>query len=621
MAVAEAGEKKESRPRPNPRALWRFLRMQTAYAPQFVALMLLSLVLSALGLAIPVLKQIGIDEGIGARNLPRLMQIVWLSFGVIVVQVVAGYAQAYFACWLGQAAIHGLRTRLFAHLEGLSLSFYDRFGHGEIISRMINDLDAANQLVTSGLSALLADLVTLVAISVILFAYDWRLALAVHAVLPLTILVATVMGPRMHRSWMSTRETLAQITTRLNETVHGIRVVRGFAQRPRFLREFDALNEANQEANIRAAKAFGAFLPPIEMCMTLGVAIVFGYGGWLIYRQEMRVGVALAFVMLLQRQFEPIFRLSEFFATVQRALVGLERAFEILDTPVDVADPAEPRALGPVQTVVFDEVSFSYDGRRPVGDSTGDPPPEVLREIFIEARRGDSIALVGPTGAGKSTIVKLLARHYDPKTGAVRVNATDIRHVALESLRGQMAIVQQETHLFSGTIRDNIRYGRPDATEDQVIEAARVANAHEFIADLPRGYDTDVQERGLRLSNGQRQLISFARAVLVSPTMLILDEATSSVDPLTEKRIRDALRVLLHDRIAFIIAHRLSTVSESSQILVIDEGRVVDRGRHSELMGRCDLYRSLYHRRFREDDTEQALVPVPAAEGSPRTEP
>ncbi|HOS92351.1 MAG TPA: ATP-binding cassette domain-containing protein, partial [Armatimonadota bacterium] len=221
----------------------------------------------------------------------------------------------------------------------------------------------------------------------------------------------------------------------------------------------------------------------------------------------------------------------------------------------------------------------------------------------------------------KSTIVKLLARHYDPKAGAVRVNATDIRDVALESLRGQMAIVQQETHLFSGSIRDNIRYGRPDATDEQVVEAARIANAHEFISDLPRGYDTDVQERGLRLSNGQRQLISFARAVLASPAVLILDEATSSVDPLTEKRIRDALRVLLHDRIAFMIAHRLSTVSESSQILVIDEGRVVDRGRHSELIDRCDLYRTLYHRRFREDDTEQTLLPAPATEGPTRTEP
>jgi len=621
MAIAELSEKKESRPRPNPRALWRFLRMQAAYAPQFVALMLLSLVLAALGLVIPVLKQIGIDEGIVARNVPRLIQVVWMSLGVIVVQVVAGYAQAYCACWLGQAAIHGLRTRLFAHLQGLSLSFYDRFGHGEIISRMINDLDAANQLVTSGLSALLADLVTLVAISVILFVYDWRLALAVHAVLPLTILVATILGPRMHRAWMSTRETLAQITTRLNETVFGIRVVKGFAQRPRFVREFDAFNEANQDANIQAAKAFGAFLPPIEMCMTLGVATVFGYGGWLIFRQEMKVGVALAFVMLLQRQFDPIFRLSEFFATVQRALVGLERVFEILDTPTDVADPVKPQALEPAEVVVFDQVSFSYDGRRAEAGADQGPPPEVLRDIAIEARRGESVALVGPTGAGKSTIVKLLARHYDPDAGTVRVNGADIRDVALESLRGQMAMVQQETHLFSGTIRDNIRYGRPDATEDQVIDAARIANAHEFISDLPHGYDTDVQERGLRLSNGQRQLISFARAVLASPAVLILDEATSSVDPLTEKGIRDALRVLLRDRIAFMIAHRLSTVSESSQILVIDDGRVVDRGRHSELVDRCDLYRSLYHRRFREDDTEQAPLSARATEGATRTEP
>jgi len=593
-------DENEPKRKANPRVLLRFFAMQTGHTARFAGVTAISILLAGLSLAPPWLMQVAIDEGITQGDIPRLWWATAWTFAVTLLQVALGCVSAYLICWLGETSIHRLRVRMFRHMQGLSLSFHDKHGAGEVISRVINDLNAAGELISGGLTGLVADVLTIIAIGVIMFAYNWKLALAVHAVLPVMGLLVAFLGPRMHDAWMATRETVAKITSRMNETVEGIRIIKGFAQEARALREFDEDNVANREAGVKAATAFGVFRPTVEMAQAVGICIIFGYGGTMVVRGDMAIGIAVMFVLYFSRQFEPVWRLSELFTSFQRALGGLERVFEVIDTESDVREAADADELGPAEEITFEDIQFAY------GDG-----PKVVHGINIRARRGQSIALVGPTGAGKSTIIKLLARHYDPTGGVIRVDGRDIREATLESLRGQMAMVQQETLLFSGSIRDNIAFGKPDATGPEIDEAARMVGIHEFVAELPDGYDTDVQERGVRLSSGQRQLLCFARALLVSPRVLILDEATSSVDPRTERRIRDALHTLLKDRISFIIAHRLSTVVEADQILVMDGGTIIDRGRHAELLERCDLYRSLYERRFKEDYEES--LPLEAA--------
>jgi len=574
------------------RSAWRALSLLSGYLPQFIVTCILTLILTLCTLILPRLKQIGIDEGIVARNLSRLTQVALFIAAVHCLNVVAGIAQSILLNWLGQQAVHNLRCRLFSHLQRLSMDFFERREPGNIISRVINDMDAINELLTSGLISLFSDLVMLIGISVMLFRYHWKLALALHVILPLMAILAFIIQRHIHAVFMRCRETIAEVTAHLHETVAGIRVIKSLARESQCAAEFAKRNVENQNANIAAARLWATVFPILELVNAGGLIIIFSFGGILVLRHEITIGVAMAFVFYLNQWFDPVRRLTELFATFQRALVGIERIYEILDTEPTVRDAPDAIEAPPFSgRVRFENVGFTYDGTT-----------KVLHNITLQADPGETVALVGATGAGKSTTIKLLTRMYDPQEGRITIDGYDIRKLTTESLRRQMAIVPQDMFLFSGTVGDNIRFAKPEASDEEVRRVASLVNAAEFIEQLPQGYETDVHERGVKLSVGQRQLIAFARALLANPRILILDEATSSVDRLTESYIQEATRSLLANRVSFVIAHRLSTIVNADKILVIDKGRIIDQGKHAELLTRCPLYRNLYERGFKEPE-------------------
>jgi len=585
---SEYHDSHEPRKRPHPRVLlraWSFLRPYRAF---WIGVLLLTLLGALTTLAGPWLKQKGIDQGISARNAPFLFRIVWISLAVYLLGVITNFFQGQLLTWLGQKAVHDLRVALFTHLQTLSLDFYEKQQPGKIISRAINDLEAVSDLITGGLIGTVADGITLIGVAIILFRYDAALAAMVMSLLPLLVLMAFLFQGHIHNIFTRARETIAALTSFLHETVAGIRVVKSLAREDLSEDRFSHLNAQNRDANVAIGTVFAAFMPAVEIINAIAICMVFWYGGMHIRSHQMTLGIVIAFLLYVGQFFDPVRRLMEMFASVPRALVGFNRIAEILDMQPSVKDAPEAKPLPPVQQQVeFRAVNFSYDGRHPI-----------LQDISLLANLGQVVALVGPTGAGKSSMVKLLTRMYDVQEGAILIDGVDIRQITQGSLRAQMGMVQQETFLFAGSVKDNLRYARPEATDAEVEQAAKTVYAHEFIMRLPRGYDTDISERGVRLSGGQRQLVSFARAVLRNPRILILDEATSSVDHFTEVHIQEALNTLLQNRLSFIIAHRISTVRDADQILVLDQGRIIARGRHTALAADCPLYRRLYEQRF-----------------------
>jgi ATP-binding cassette subfamily B protein/subfamily B ATP-binding cassette protein MsbA len=529
-----------------------------------------------------------------------------IMFGLLGTYIAGAAASRFQFLWMGevgQRTLTKLRTEIFGAVQRLSLSFFDRQPAGDLMSRLVNDTDVLNQLLGQGLVQILGSIFGLLGIIVAMFVLDWRLALISFSVVPVMLFLTDLFSRRARTAFRKTRESIGDVSSEIQEEIAGVKVAQAFTRTNANQERFARRNAANRDANVSANAITSAFTPVIDLLSTIATAMVAGYGGWLVLQNQITVGVVVAFVTYVQIFFRPIQALASFYTTAQAALAAAERIFGLVDTKPDLTDSPTAVTMPAITgTVVFDRVSFSYAARPGSMASASDARQAtlVLQDVSLTATPGQTIAIVGPTGAGKTTLVNMIGRFYDVVGGAVRIDGYDVREVTRQSLRSQMGVVLQESFLFAGTIMENIRYGRLGASDEEVYAAARAANAHEFIERLPDGYQTRVGERGGGISQGQRQLIGIARAILADPRILILDEATSSVDTRTEALIQQALRVLLKGRTSFVIAHRLSTIREADQVLVMQQGQIVERGTHDQLLAEDGLYAELYRRQFRD---------------------
>lgn len=580
------------------KAARRMLAYLAPYRRELLLVLGLTLVAAVATAAAPVLIGRAIDEAIANRDAAWLTQLMLWLLLVYLVGAAAGRTQFRLMGAIGQRTLARMRGEIFDSLQRLSLRFFDRQPAGDLMSRLTNDTDVLNQLFGQGLVQVLGSLFGLVGLLIAMVALDWHLALVSFAVMPLILLTTNLFARMSRRAFRRTRESLGDVSAEIQEEIAGVKVAQAFSRTAVNQQRFARRNAANRDANVTATAITSAFNPAVEVLASLATVLVVAYGGWLVLQGLSTVGVVVAFITYVQLFFRPIQALASFYTTAQASLAASERIFALIDTPPDLVDPPDaltlPRIAGEVR---FDAVSFHYGQR--VGQHD-DATPLVLHDVAFVARPGQTIAIVGPTGAGKTTLVNLIGRFYDVTAGAVAIDGVDVREVRLASLRSQMGVVLQESFLFAGTIAENIRYGRLDASDAEVEQAARAANAHEFIERLADGYQTRIGERGNTLSQGQRQLVAIARALLADPRILILDEATSSVDTRTEALIQAALRRLLAGRTSFVIAHRLSTVRDADLVLVLEAGRVVERGTHAELLALDGMYAELYQRQFRD---------------------
>ena len=576
--------------------LWGYIRHYMGKTAISIICMLLT---SATSLIAPTLLRYAIDNGMLKQNMEVINQMVLIYIVAYAGNWFFTYWQTYLMSKVGQDIIFDIRQDLFIKLQKLGLKFYDKWQAGRIMSRLTNDIDALHQLVTSGLTNIINDVFTLITIIIIMLTMNWRLALITFLTVPIILLITLYFTRQMRAAYFVVRRTIADVNANLQESISGIKVTQSFTREGQNADRFNTVNKSNFQASMKASMLHAAFFPIVELIGALGTALVLGFGGVFIVRNVggMTVGTVSAFLVYVTRFFQPIRDLSNVLNTIQSAGVSLERIFEYMDEVPDVQDMENAITLNPiVGEVEYRNVDFSYN-----------PGQQVLYNINLKIPKGDTVAFVGATGAGKSSIINLLCRFYDPQGGEIYIDGQDIKEVTLNSLRSQLGIVLQDTFIFSGTVRDNIRYGQPTASNEEVIEAAKAVNAHDFIMRLPDGYDTQVQERGSRLSVGQRQLISFARTLLADPKILILDEATSSVDAYTELLIQRALDRLLSGRTALVIAHRLSTIRNADCIYALDKGHIMESGSHHELLLRDGVYRKLYELQFKNQEDYDAV--------------
>ncbi len=566
------------------------LRLFTFAAPYKTRLFWLGLVtvlLTAASLSEPLIIGYAIDAGLIAGSLTVIYAMVGLYVGVNVLTWALSYVQTFGMGWVGQHIILDLRNALFGHLQSLSLQFYSEQKAGWIISRLTNDIENFNTLLNDGVQNLVKNGLTLIGVFVAIFFVDWRLALATLSILPIMVAGTAIFRIQSWKAYRAAREAVAEVVAHLQENVSGLRVVQAFTRERTSAARFAERNRAYRRANTRATVLSAVYFPGVELLGSAGLAVVLLYGGYRVVAGEMTVGELVAFVGLLNMFFQPIQQLSQLYSDLQSTLASLEKVFAVLDTEPDRTDQEDAKELDTLRgDVEFEHISFAY------GED------KVLEDVGFRIKPGETLAIVGETGAGKSTVVKLLSRFYDPTEGTVRVDGEDLSTVRGSSLRRHMGVVLQDTFLFTGTIEENIRYGRPDATDEEIVAAAETVGADDFIRRFPEGYETQVRERGSRLSVGERQLVAFARALLADPKLLVLDEATSSVDLTTEARIEAALDKLLAGRTSIVIAHRLSTVRRADRILVMGEGRILEEGTHDELLARPSAYRRLHESQF-----------------------
>jgi ATP-binding cassette subfamily B multidrug efflux pump len=563
----------------------------------FLGLSLLLMFISSGAAAVgPYLVKVALDSGLQARSLPVLRNTVLLYLLVAGIQWLAIYTRVNIMARIGQSIIYDMRQRLFEYLQKLSLSFFSRYSVGRVIVRVINDVGVLRDFIMWTLLAIARDLFTVVFIMVAMFALDVRLSLLTFITLPAMVGITIVFRKKARENYRNVRAAISWVNSVLAENINGVRVVQAFSRQQRNYEHFrEVVNRNNLVNNLKAARIASLYPSAIDLMGTTAISVVVWLGGRAILGHEgvastgITPGVLVAFILYIERFFEPIRDLSQRYDTFQSTMAASERIFGLLDTPVEIKDAADAQQMPVIRGEVrFDQVSFHYS----------DDPALVLKDINLHIKPGQTVALVGETGAGKSTLVKLLSRFNDPTQGVILIDGIDLRVVTQASLRSQMGIVLQDPFLFNGTVMENIRFGRLDASDEEVYAAAQAVGAHDFILRLRHGYDTSVEEGGVMLSVGQRQLISFARALLADPRILILDEATSSVDTQTERIIQQALVRLLKGRTSFVIAHRLSTVVNADHIVVIQDGQVVEQGAHSELLATGGVYFNLYRTGF-----------------------
>ncbi len=560
-----------------------------------VILMFTALLLeTGAALAPPYLLGKAIDSGISAGDVSTLDWIVAAFVFATVLYAVATYWETYLVGWIGTRALQDLRERIFTHLQSMSIGFFTRRSPGVLISRMTNDVEALNQLVTNGLVTIFSSTLTLVGIVVIMLFLDVKLALITFVTFPLLAVASVVFRIVSAGTYRATRERIAAVTAYLQETLSGVRVVRSFGQEPRHLAAMTDLNEQNRDVNMKTVYLNASYFPAVELLAAVGTAVILLYGGSQAINGALEVGVVVAFVGYLTRFFEPIQELSQLYTTYQQGMAALDKIFDLLDTAPDMVDAPDAVDPGTLRgEIELDGVWFSYAEQTAAEDGPDDDL-WALRDVDLNVPPGQTLALVGATGAGKSTFAKLVARFYDPQKGIVRVDGHDLRGVQQRALRRQLGIVPQEGFLFSGSVRENVAFGRPEASEEEIEAAIAAVGATDFVTRLPQGLDTEVGERGIQLSAGQRQLLAFARALLAEPRILILDEATSNVDVRTEKTIERGLERLLHGRTAIVIAHRLSTIRRAGKIVVLEDGQIAEQGTHDELISAGGPYSKLY---------------------------
>lgn len=622
-AMESFGEGEPERHAFDLRILWRLLGYLRPYWQRMAGAFALMVVGSGLTLLAPYLIKQAIDRYIAQGDAAGLGRIALLAAAVFAGIYVASAGQQYLLSWVGQRVLMTLRSQLFRHLQALSLGYHDTHIVGVTISRVISDVAVINELLSEGLVTFIGDLLVLGGTIAVMLSMSPHLALLTFSVLPLMILATGLFARRAQTAFRQTRARIAAVVGDLAEDLSGMRVIQAFAQEGASAERFERVNRANRDAYISAMSLSFVFLPTVDFLAMLATGIVLYFGGQAVAAEALTLGVVVAFLSYVTRFFQPIQELSQLYTTLQAALAGGERVLALLDTVPEVRDAPDAIAMPPITGAIdLCHVSFCYRG-----------DVEVLHDITLHIAPGQTVALVGPTGAGKSSIANLIARLYEVTDGAVLIDGIDVRRVTQSSLRRQMGLVPQDPFLFSGTIAENIRFGvgeranestgqpaspsaayRPPSTE----EAARLANAHDFIAALPQGYETQILEGGVNLSVGQRQLICIARAIMAAPRILILDEATASVDTVTEALIQEALQRLLKGRTAIVIAHRLSTIIHADLICVVQDGRIVEQGTHAELLARGGLYRQLYERQFMAEQANGAEVESckPQAEGS-----